>query len=68
LNSQKPEDGFFFVSAVATGIDSDCRKFASFAPTFDCKRGDSKYFGNFTNSKEIREGVYGEFLIVHMKL
>ena len=41
LDSEEPKDGFFFVSSVASRVNSNCRKFASFAPTFNSKRGDS---------------------------
>ena len=59
------KDGFFFVSPVSAGIDSYCRKFASFAPPFDSQRRDSKNFCNFTDGKEIWECINRQFLVCH---
>ncbi len=49
LDAKEPEDGFFFVAAVASGVDANCWEFASFAPPFDGEWGDSENFSNFAN-------------------
>lgn len=65
LDTEKPKDGFFFVSAVAAGVNADCRQFASFTPSFDGERRNTENFSNFTDSEEIRKRIYREFLISH---
>ena len=55
MHAQKPEDGLFFVAAVATGIDADGREFAAFAPALDGKGRDAENLGDFADGEEIRQ-------------
>ena len=45
--TQKPMDGFLFVAAVTTGIDTDWYELAAFTPAFDSESGDAKDGGDF---------------------
>ena len=40
-------DGFLFVAAVTTGIDTDWYELAAFTPAFDSESGDAKDGGDF---------------------
>lgn len=50
-HAEHPEDGLFFVAAVATGVDADGSEFATFTPTFDGKSGNTQDLGDFTNGE-----------------
>jgi hypothetical protein len=54
LKTQKPKDSLLFIAAVAAGVDSDGRKFAPFAPSFDGERRDTEYFGYFPDGQKVR--------------
>lgn len=57
VNSEHPENGFFFVAAVATRVDADGRQFAALAPAFDGEGGDSEDLGDFGDGEEVGEVV-----------
>ena len=65
-DAQEPLDGFLFVSAVASRIDSNGSKLASFTPAFDSQSGNSKNLGNFADSKQIREIIEVKCLCCHL--
>ena len=47
IDAKHPENGFFFIAPVTSGIYSDCRKFASFTPALDGEGGNTEDLGNF---------------------
>ena len=53
VDAEHPEDGFFFVAAVATGVDADGGEFATLAPTFEGEGGDTEEIGNFADGKQV---------------
>ncbi len=55
VDTEHPEDGFFFVSPVASGIDTDGGQFAAFAPAFDSESGNAQKFGNFGDGEKVGE-------------
>ena len=48
---QQPLNGFFFVAAVTTRVDSYGDEFAAFAPAFDGQSGDAQDGGDFFDSE-----------------
>ena len=57
VDAEHPEDGFFFVAAISTGVDADGGKLAAFAPALDGKGRDAKKLGNLRDGEKIREIV-----------
>jgi len=53
VNTQHPHNLFFFVAAIAPGVDSDSGEFASFAPPFEGEGRDAQKIGDLANSKKI---------------
>ena len=52
-HAKEPENGFFFVAAVAAGVDADGRQFASFAPSFNSQNGNPENLGDFFDGQKI---------------
>jgi hypothetical protein len=66
LYAEEPQNGFFFVSAVAARIDTDSWEFSSFTPSFDSKRGYTEDLCYLTDGQEIWEIIDRNFLIWHI--
>jgi len=57
IDAKHPEDRLFFVAPVASGVDTNSREFAAFAPTFDGEGGDAEKLGNLGDGEKIRKVV-----------
>lgn len=57
IDAEHPENRLFFVSAITSRVDTNSRKFAAFAPTFDGKGGNTENRGYFGNGQKVREIV-----------
>lgn len=70
VDTQDPENLFFFVATVPTGVDADGGEFATFAPAFDGKGGDTKKVSDFTDGEKIRKIFEIDFFchIIFLKL
>ena len=75
INSQHPQNGFFFVAAITAGVDANGREFASFAPALNGESRDTEKSGHFGNCQQIGEigkiqifsfDKWGWVLIVHV--
>ncbi len=55
VDTQKIEDLFLAVAAVATTVDADGREFATFTPALDGEDGDTEEIGDFTDGEEVGE-------------
>ncbi len=52
---EHPQNAFFFVAAIAAGVDADSRKLAALAPALDGESGNTQEGGDFGDSQKIGE-------------
>ena len=64
IDAEHPEDRFFFVAAVATGVDTNGRKLAALAPAFDGEGRNAEESGDFGDGKKIGEIRETQFLFL----
>lgn len=57
VDAEHPENRFLLVATVAAGVDTNGRKFAAFAPTFDGESRDTENSGNLRNSQKVGEVI-----------
>jgi hypothetical protein len=50
VHTEHPEDLFFFVATVTSGVDTDGGELATFAPALDGEGGNTENFGDFGDS------------------
>ena len=57
IDAEHPQDRFFFVAAVASGVDTDGGELAALAPTLDGEGGDAEEIGYFGDGEKVGEVV-----------
>lgn len=57
MDTEEPENRFFAVTAIATGVNADSRELAALAPALDSELGDAQEIGDLTNGHQVGEIV-----------
>ena len=47
IDTKHPENGFFLVATITSGVNANCRELTTFAPALNSESGDTKKLGDF---------------------